>query len=69
MIEWIDVNKKLPAPQCLDDEENDYYLIKVDGYVGVQEAMYCYDSDGKCGWYPSYTSKIIREVVAWTDID
>ena len=60
--------KEFPLPQSIDNECNDYYLVKVKGYTPVM-AMYMRDKTGNVGWYTNYFSKIIEEVEAWARIE
>jgi len=61
MIIWE--SEKLPDSDSLNDECNDYYLVKVERY-GAKFAMYI---DGE--WWTDYTSKLMVKVIGWTEIN
>jgi len=61
-------NNDFPYPQSINDECNDYYLVKVKGYSHPTMAMYLEDEDGNAGWYVNYFAKIVKEVIGWKDV-
>lgn len=62
MTNWI--TDSLPEPQDINDECNEYYLVRVENYSS-ELAMYLVNEDGETGWYTSYISKIIKPVTGW----
>ena len=60
MIFW---NENKPKLETMEDTPNTYYLIKPKKY-GAMKAM-CIDGE----WWLDYTSKVMVEVVGWTDIN
>ncbi len=68
-MDWIKTEDALPIAESLvDDECSEYYLIKIIGWAGTQQAMYLYDDKGNKNWYTSYVSMIIKEVDSWCKI-
>jgi hypothetical protein len=63
-MDWINVKDRTPVAQSINDENNEYYFVRVNLY-GIHQAMYLIDGKGQCGWYTSYFEKIFREVSEW----
>lgn len=66
-MEFKRISESLPEPNDINGEIAPYYLIKVD-FFGLLLAMYLKDSEGNCGWYSNYASRIIRRVTFWMEI-
>lgn len=68
-MEVYDAVGKLPEPDDINDVDNTYYVIKVEGFTNPMLAMYMKDDSGNCDWYTSYATKLIKPVEYWCDFE